>query len=93
MSEKKDQFVFKFNDGSTLAIEPTLTKLSAAILDKQKAGTMEVSLPERYIGEIFNAFAKKFFPKYEDHLEKLEEAVDKNDWWMEFIVSCLKFAR
>jgi hypothetical protein len=69
--------VFKFKDGTTLEIAADLPKLATVLAEKLKEGKKEIDLNERFIGEAFNAFAVKFFPKYAAKLEDLEESVDK----------------
>jgi hypothetical protein len=87
MSASTSQAVFKFGDGTTLSIDPNLAKLSSFFDEKQKAGVNKFELSEAFIGEAFNTFCEKFFAKYAAQLKKLEDAADKEDWWMEFIVS------
>jgi hypothetical protein len=81
-----NQFYFKFADGSGLQIHPEMHKLSVTIAEKHKTG-QPVTISEQYIAEAFNKFADVFFPKHADQLKNLEYAADKNDWWMELIVS------
>ena len=83
------RLVFKFADGSTLPIDSNLSKLSSFVDEKQKSGAKEIELSDKFIGEAFNEFCKKFFPKHTAQLKDLENSIDKEDWWMEFIVKLL----
>lgn len=85
-SMSTDQLYFTLTDGSVLGAHPELPKLSTLIAEKQQKSE-PISVSDLYIGEKFNLFAEKFFPKYADQLDKLEQTADKEDWWMELIVS------